>query len=158
MSALPVHARLVQARLTRSPVPDGGDAHVTAQGPHDSLGLTLTRFSVADEPPTSDPLLDEHLAICLDGEDAGWASVADVLLHNGRRPPECFSGLVVCTMQPAGRCTITVRDEPDAAFTTEAADAAWFASFVHAWLVTGHRAGALASMRITVRRAPPAAP
>ncbi|MFI0410082.1 hypothetical protein [Actinomadura sp. 3N508] len=159
MSALPGHASLVRARLTPSPVLDGGDARVTAKGPHDQLCLTLTRSSVTDEPPASGPLLDEHLAVCLhDGEDAGWGSVADVLLHGNGRPPKGFSGLVICAMEPAGLCTITVRDAPDAVFTREAAEAVWFASFVHAWLVSGRCADALASMRITVRRVPPAVP
>ncbi|TDD31638.1 hypothetical protein E1287_25590 [Actinomadura sp. KC06] len=160
MSARHESVRLVRARLVRSPGSDGDDVQVTADGPHGALSLALTRVHVTDDPSPSCPMLDEHLAVHLaDGDAAGWASIADVLLYNGaRRPLTGFYGLVVCTLGPDGRCAITVKDEPGTTLVASLDDAVWVASFVHAWRVSGRRAAALMSMRITVRRAPTTAP
>ncbi|TDB85989.1 hypothetical protein E1264_19345 [Actinomadura sp. KC216] len=160
MSARHERVRLVRARLVRSPGSDGGDVHVTADGQHDTLSLALTRVHVTDDPSPSCPMLDEHLAVHLaDGDATGWASIADVLLYDGAwRPPTGFYGVVACALEPDGRCAITVKDEPGTTLVASLDDAVWVASFVHAWRVSGRRAAALLSMRITVRRVPTAVP
>ncbi|MFI0482343.1 hypothetical protein ACH34T_17115 [Actinomadura sp. 9N215] len=144
----------------RSPGSDGGDVHVTADGPHDALSLALARIHVTDDPSPSCALLDEHLAVHqAEGDATGWASAADVLFYDGtRRPLTGFYGLVACALEPDGRCTITVRDEPGTTLAASLDDAVWVASFVHAWRVSRRRAATLMSMRITVRRAPTIVP
>lgn len=147
---------LVRARIGTAINRD--EVQVTAEGPLDGLRLALNHSPVGNEPYPSWPVLDEHLAVHLDGTNTQWAQIADVVLHHGDQPPRGFSGLVACAIDPEGHGTITVRDEPDTVFAATPQGAIWLASFVHAWLVTGRPAAALMSMRITVRRVPTAAP